>query len=337
MGGFYAKRNTQFILLCASYVLLLSLSVLRDVSVGKDFLGYQLEFTNYNELGMRNERIESVWHVIFSFFYKYFDFRTYVFFFYSILYFFILRFIWKESKYPLIGVLLYFLCGFYFDSFNIMRQSFALIFVLFAIKNIKERNFIKFFIFIFIGSLFHYSTLFCIPLYFISFINKLDYKKFKLICVVLILVSVVLGYTDYISKYVADIVLLFGDFDKYSQYLKMKNESFSLTSYIVSFFPSIVAVTVIAATKNRNIITYVGVYILGIIINNLFINFQWIFRFSTEFLIFFSLVVWSNTIKDISNKIIKICFVTFIIIYAIGTFYLALKNNYNGVVPYISI
>lgn len=332
-GELSAKKDRQFKLLCVSYVLLLFFSSFRGVSVGTDFLNYSIAFKEFSK-GMSLEQNELAWQFIFKFFGNFFNFRVYVFFFYGILYFFILRFIWEKVEYPLLGVLLYYLSGYYFDSFNIMRQCFALIFILNAVRNIENKNFIQFLIFIILGSFFHYSVLFFIPFYLLIFVNKINDRTFKLISIVLIIISLVLGYNDYISQFLTDTIFS-GNLDKYTKYMNLKKENLSFLGFLFNcFIPSMIAVSVILFTKNKKIFIYLALYIIGIIINNLIINYQWIFRFSSEFLLFFLLLVWTNAIKEASNKFKRILLMAFMFIYLIIYFYFALKNNYNGIIPY---
>jgi hypothetical protein len=77
-------------------------------------------------------------------------------------------FIHKYSVNPNLSLLLFVLIGFYFISFNAVRQIFAIIFLLFAFQlwN-KERKQLAFFLILFSIS-FHYSVLIALPLYAIA-------------------------------------------------------------------------------------------------------------------------------------------------------------------------
>lgn len=77
-------------------------------------------------------------------------------------YFFV---IYKESANPAYSILLFVLCKDYFIAMNGMRQYVAGVIVLFAIPYIKERNWIRSFIIIFIASCFHKSSLIFIAFY----------------------------------------------------------------------------------------------------------------------------------------------------------------------------
>lgn len=74
-------------------------------------------------------------------------------------------FIKRYSINPLFSLLLFFLLGYYFISFNAVRQMFAIILVMFAVQLwLEARRKIAFSVAL-LGALFHYSVLFVLPLY----------------------------------------------------------------------------------------------------------------------------------------------------------------------------
>ncbi len=76
--------------------------------------------------------------------------------------------------------LMCFLTMFYCRNFNILRQSISLAIVFYMIKYLEEKNKIKFFLGIGVASLFHYSAVFGIVLYFIyEFCNNKEKKNKK--------------------------------------------------------------------------------------------------------------------------------------------------------------
>lgn len=90
------------------------------------------------------------------------------------------------------SVLLFFITGVYFDTFNGLRQYLAVAIFFYSFKYIVSGDFKKYLLFIVVGSLFHKSIFFCIPLYFLRYI-KFDAIK----STILIILSVVVGGTIY--------------------------------------------------------------------------------------------------------------------------------------------
>ena len=71
------------------------------------------------------------------------------------------------TKYIIVGLLVYY-CMLYFSLEMIfIRQSTAVAFCFFAMKYVKQNNFWKYLLFVFIASLFHRTSLLMIPLYWI--------------------------------------------------------------------------------------------------------------------------------------------------------------------------
>lgn len=324
------EKKEVFYLLVISFFLLFSFAILRDYSVGEDFENYSRGFIDYGGEGKTNVRLEPAWYFIYKFFFLIGNFRVYVVFFYAILYFFILKFFWKESEYPVLAVLLYLLLGFYFDSYNIMRQSFAALFVLYSTNHIINRNFFVFSLILLIGSLFHLSVLFFFPFYFVAKWLK-DYRH---ILSFLILFSLIAGYLNLIN--LTSIVPKNTLFDKYLMYLIMgERETISFMGKFINVFHSLVAISCIYIARTEKTKYFVFLFVLGVCLNNIFYTYQWLFRLYNPIFIVFILLSIPNVISEIKDKLTKIIYTSLSLAYAFGIFYINLNNNLNGVIPYI--
>ena len=87
--------------------------------------------------------------------------------------FFYLKAIWEQSDDVLFSVFLFLTWGYYFMTFNTIRNYFALSVALFSIKYLNDKKYFRFVLAIVIAALFHKSALVCIPLYLLA---KKDYK-----------------------------------------------------------------------------------------------------------------------------------------------------------------
>jgi len=320
-----SQKNTFF----AVYFLLLVVAFFRDISVGSDFMMYEQGFRNYGYLGRTSERLEPAWYFIYPFFYKIADFRTYVFFFYAALYFFLLEFVWRESKYPVIAILFYVLLGHYFESFNIMRQIFAALFVLYSVSYIEKRNLVKFLALIFAGTLFHTSVILFLPMYFVSHWIR-DYKK---LMVMLLLVTLFIGYYGIVSIF-SHLPMGLSQFAKYEMYLTMVRDNISFMGLLINGVNTILAILFLFIVKDKNTKYYVLMYVIGVCLNNLLFEYQWFFRVYNPLFLIFIIIVIPNIFFDIKPKYLKLTFISFLFLYGIGIFYSLLKNNASGVVPY---
>lgn len=86
----------------------------------------------------------------------------------------ILLTIYKESKRPELSILIYLSIGLFTFTFSGLRQSISLAILFYSNKYVKERNIVKFLVFVFISFLFHKSSLIFIPAY---FVYDLQFKK----------------------------------------------------------------------------------------------------------------------------------------------------------------
>jgi hypothetical protein len=108
----------------------------------------------------------------------------------------------RYCKNPSLGLLCFYLLGFYFNSMNFMRNVIAALIVVFAYKYIKEKSFMKFIVVVLLASTFHISALAFIPFYFIF--------KFKFNYITLVIYSIIWGILyifskptmEYVTKYV---------------------------------------------------------------------------------------------------------------------------------------
>lgn len=83
----------------------------------------------------------------------------------------------KYSSDYLLSIYIYITFGFYTFLFNTVRQAIALSILFYGSKFLVDKNFFKYFIIIFISSLFHISAWIMLPFYFLVHLKmKLEYK-----------------------------------------------------------------------------------------------------------------------------------------------------------------
>lgn len=113
---------------------------------------------------------------------------------------------------------------------TIIRQSFSLCFVLLSIPYIIERKFIKFFVCVLIGSLFHINTVIVFPLYFITVrhYSKGFYKK-------MMLGTILFYFLNVFSNIIYKVISIIPHFKGYLQanYLKFFEPKDFISSLLV--------------------------------------------------------------------------------------------------------
>lgn len=95
----------------------------------------------------------------------------------SLIYVPVFVFIYRYSKSCLTGILIYFAFGFFVYSLGIFRQMIAISICLTAIPYIKKKKLIRYLLICIFASLFHFTAVVMIPLY---FLGKIDLKKYKI-------------------------------------------------------------------------------------------------------------------------------------------------------------
>lgn len=321
---FISEKKTLFIV----FFLLFSCASFRDLSVGADFARYEDHFINFGGYGLSSSRLELAWYPIYTFFYEIANFRVYVFFFYFTLYYFLLRFIWKNSLYPLLAVLLYVLLGHYFESYNIMRQSFAALFVMYSAIYIEKRDLIRFTGLILIGGLFHLSTLLFLPLYFVAH----WVRNYKTVLIMFLIGTLVIGYLQ--REIFQHLLVRVFFIPQYARYAVMTRDNISFLGWFVIAANSAIAIVSLIIVNDVKVNCYMALYVIGSCLNNLFYQYEYLFRFYRPLLLFFMIFALPNLISDIKKRSLRTAYTILIIFYGFCVFYAMLKNNDNGIVPY---
>lgn len=78
------------------------------------------------------------------------------------------QFVYRYSPSPIQSVLYYFGLLYFTLMFNILKQSLAMAFILFAFNAITDRKLIRFLLMVFLASLFHFPSLVFLPAYWIA-------------------------------------------------------------------------------------------------------------------------------------------------------------------------
>lgn len=133
----------------------------------------------------------------------------------------------KKSPNPGLSMFMYFSINILYISlnFNLVRQGIAVGFLIFSLKYIEDKKIWKYIFLILVGSMFHYTILFFMPLYFV--LNKNLTNKLMLSISSIIYFMSISGISGKVVN------LLYGIFGKYSSYL---DSSFSRSTDANSFF-----------------------------------------------------------------------------------------------------
>lgn len=253
--------------------LILSFFVLWYVSanrygIGTDYKLYEnmyYEITSISNIkeGIRSfAYVEPGW-VLFNYFvYIFFGDVTYIFSlssFITLLLFYI--FIYKNNNSNLWVSVLIYGCIFYLQSFNLVRQFMAMSICLFCIKYINQKNIFKFIGVILIATLFHFSAIVFIPIYFlIKNIEKLKVSKYFLLIGIVV---IMLFYNQILT-----LIINITGFEKYSIYYS-NGINISYSDIIFKLVLLIIVSLNLKVIKKDNVNIYriINIYYIGILLS----------------------------------------------------------------------
>lgn len=165
------KKQFLFLSLIPFFVLL----AFRGESVGSDTFNYMRSFSEMNYNGYYDERLE-IGYLYLVFVIKCFFSNPRFLLIITALFTTISigRFIYKTAKDPLLALLFFITLGLFQFSLSGIRQTIAISITLWLYPLIKQKKLVKFLLGVYIASLFHKSSYFFIPSYFIvqQTINK---------------------------------------------------------------------------------------------------------------------------------------------------------------------
>ncbi len=313
--------------------LLFLLAIFRNVTVGRDYLYYRDIFQTIGKHKLLDPVIHEIllkqeygWYFMNKVFSLYGNFFIYVLCFYFLMYYLIFKTILITSPWPVFSIFLYFFCGYYFTSYNAMRQVMAFSFFFFSLKYIEKGNIYKYILPLLIGGLFHLSALFLIPLYFIRY-----FKWSILFLVILLIISLLLGYSNFLLTITPYIHI-----ERLNHYINVLHTKISIPGYLIITLNTILALVFLYFTKDINSKNniYLKLTVFGLIISNFVMHFQWLFRFSDGYLIPLMIIGYVKVISECKLYNNRVILVSALMIYAFLMFYLNLSHNSNAILPY---
>lgn len=239
-------------------------------------------------------------------------------------------YIYRHSENVVLSIFTIVSFPFYYSTFDIMRFFIATSFILLGYKYIVERNFKKFLIYVFVGSLFHVSAVLFIPIY---FVNKIKYTMGTFIIAILA--------TVFAFMYVNEIALVFGRLIGKESYLssgwigQYGGGIKTAIMYIGILFIALVLFGHLKKKENEdyNAVNYI---LLLAIFSIIFIRARIMTRFIMISIPFLAIsmprLLNSQNTKNQMDR--KICYFSYIVI---GLVYhgFMLYTNWQNVVPYV--
>ncbi len=226
----YKKKYCIFI-----GIILFLMLALRDVSMGVDLQGLYIPYFNiiknltFAETIKFSQRYQT--EIIFYILNKIISlFSTNIRFYLVIMsipyVYFVSRFIYKYSKNPLLGFLIFLSLNYYCFSFSALRHTLAASFLVLSFDYLKKKNLIPFIITVLLASLFHSTALIFLIAYPISYL-KINWKQ---VCIILFILLCSTLFKNFIFSF----IFLIFDSGHFYNYFKL-GKSMSLVFFAINF------------------------------------------------------------------------------------------------------
>lgn len=228
--------------------------------------------------------------------------------------------IYKYSNNSLISIILFICLGYLFFSLTGLRQTFALTFIIFSYKYLRERKIYKFIILVLLASLFHSTALVFLIAYPLVYL-KLGIKHL----VVLILAFLInILFNSQIYSLLKNFI-----FNEQYEYYLNNEESLNYSGFLIqlSIFLFCLIFKKVILTKSPENITFYNLIFIGLIFQLFATNIAVVFRISLYFSIF-SIILFSNVISSFKDVYIRI--LVNIIVIVILIMYLFISGYYEG-------
>lgn len=330
LGMFLEKNNkkTYSILIC---IILTLIAGLRHYTIGNDTITY-LRFFNNVLSSYMTSRYE-IGFIYFTLFIRRItdNFTIYLLIISFLFNYIICKLIRKDSPNMIVSFLLFFLCRFFFNEMNIMRQYISTAIIILGFKYIYKREFLQYFICIIVATLFHKSAFLCIILYFLYNV-KITKKISIIICIAsLVMFSLFYNVVNYIT-------MKLNMYETYVDLFYGSNKIGNVISFIICLSIIFLSFYINKITKNNSLDKkenyYKWLLILATVTSFLSIKISILSRIKNYFDLFVVIFI-PIIVEKINGK--KKFLIYFIIILLFGIYCILITHyrpNWNNVYPY---
>lgn len=215
--------------------------------------------------------------------------------------------------------------SFYLESLSIMRQHLAIAIVFYAVKHVKERNLIRYMLFIFFASLIHSSAIIGIIIYFLN-TRKINSKVLATSLIVSFFISDLL-------KQIALIIL-----PRYMYYLTNSvGVGGDKIFYIINFFALILIILRERLIKLNEINRfYVNCIVIGAVIYNGLIKFGHAGSRGSSYFLVYLILVLPEVIRCFKEKMLlrSLAYCSLILIFILTLFISVRNPEKSSYIPY---
>lgn len=243
-----------------------------------------------------------------------------------------IKLICQYSEDGLLSLIMYYTSIFIMFDMGVIRQGIAIMFMLFSVKYIINRDFRKFLIVIFCGSLFHITILVTIPLYFLSYI-ELDRKIIYGASFIALIFSM-FKVTTVIFRLLA--MLPLGTISYKLNYYLNSNQSDLTMSLIkrIIFLVLFVEFFKVKNIKDKKALVFLNGYFLSILVMGFFSSVDIIGGRGSTGLYFMQAFLFAIMMKRTERKPLKLVLFATVVLLSINTMMGPIKHGNSSNQPY---
>lgn len=334
---FLNKEKSKFIYI--TFVILMSLFASLRYETGYDWSYYESMFEKSNWAYIWGNLNVEPFYVLYSMLIKELggSFFALTFSFSIVAFSLKAIFIYKKSLFPVVSLFLFLPLFFRYDM-GMMRQGVAIAILIWASQFVQNKKPLNFFALVVLSSLFHFSSLLFIPVYFIS------NRKFSILIILMVLISAliidILIRTD-ILPYLFSFTFEHVQF-KFNAYFNPNNPlSIQIQSLYWRFFIYGLGTYVVFVKNDSELRYYMNIYLIGILYFIVFASVSTLSERGSLYFKIFEILIIPKIISFILEKYkMRIAMLVFLIFsfYTFRHFYFQMSESYkNYYVPYKTV
>ena len=230
--------------------------------------------------------------------------------------------IYRESKIPLLSIVMFVSLGYYSFGFAGLRQIIAIAIIVFSFHFLKERKAIPFILMVILASLYHQSALIFLLMYPIA---NVKLGKYHFVAAIVMLV-VFYAFREQLLSFLADTL----QSERYQGYTSGEANTLSMTGFIIQvaiFIYNLFYYKKVIRNNKDAIILY-NLAFMGVIFQLYSSFIAEMFRISMYFSIFNIILVPLATMEEDNPKTRKMMTFVVLLILLLNTFK-------NGITPYM--
>ena len=202
-------------------------------------------------------------------------------------------YIYKYSQIPWLSFFIFIAMGFYASTFNLLRQMMAMSIIMYSLKYIEKRHFIKYLIGVCCAMLFHVSAICTLLLY--------PFMKVRITCINFIgLTAILFLLFNVFGKYILNFFIA----NLYTDYTLGQVNVTGINMLIFLFIVTLAAIVLTDITEND---IHIHMIALACLLQFLALDFSMMARIVVYFSVSMMIVI-PNTIKEMKvGEDVKIC------------------------------